>query len=70
MGACDGHDALGLYARLIEDHKTNGTDYKNIRTVNLDEYKGLPASHEQSYAYFMRHNLFEGLGIAPETNQH
>ena len=66
LGLATGTTPLGLYARLIEDHKKNGTDYKNIRTVNLDEYKGLPASHEQSYAYFMRNNLFEGLGIAPE----
>ena len=66
LGLATGTTPLGLYARLIEDHKINGTDYRHIRTVNLDEYKGLPASHEQSYAYFMRHNLFEGLGIAPE----
>ena len=66
LGLATGTTPLGLYARLIEDHKINGTDYRHIRTVNLDEYKGLPASHEQSYAYFMRHSLFEGLGIAPE----
>ena len=66
LGLATGTTPLGLYARLIEDHKINGTDYRHIRTVNLDEYKGLPASHEQSYAYFMRHNLFESLGIAPE----
>lgn len=66
LGLATGTTPLGLYARLIEDHKANGTDYRHIRTVNLDEYKGLPASHEQSYVYFMRHNLFEGLGIAPE----
>ena len=66
LGLATGTTPLGLYARLIEDHKANSTDYRHIRTVNLDEYKGLPASHEQSYAYFMRHNLFEGLGIAPE----
>ena len=66
LGLATGTTPLGLYARLIEDHKANGTNYDRIRTVNLDEYKGLPASHEQSYAYFMRHNLFEGLCIAPE----
>ena len=66
LGLATGTTPLGLYARLIEDQKKNGTDYRHIRTVNLDEYKGLPASHKQSYAYFMRHNLFEGLGIAPE----
>lgn len=69
LGLATGTTPLGLYARLTEDHKANGTNYDRIRTVNLDEYKGLPASHEQSYAYFMRHNLFEGLGIAPgQTN--
>ncbi len=66
LGLATGTTPLGLYARLTEDHKANGTNYDRIRTVNLDEYKGLPASHEQSYAFFMRHNLFEGLGIAPE----
>lgn len=66
LGLATGTTPLGLYARLTEDHKANGTNYDRISTVNLDEYKGLPASHEQSYAYFMRHNLFEGLGIAPE----
>ena len=66
LGLATGTTPLGLYARLTEDHKANGTNYDRIRTVNLDEYKGLPASHEQSYAYFMRHNLFEGLGIAPD----
>lgn len=52
---------------MIADHKENGTDYSGIRTANLDEYKGLPKTHDQSYAYFMRKNLFDGLGIAPES---
>ena len=57
---------LGMYKRMISDHRENGTDYSQIRTVNLDEYKGLPQTHEQSYAYFMKKNLFDGLGITPE----
>lgn len=67
LGLATGTTPLGLYARMIADHKENGTDYSEIRTVNLDEYKGLPKTHEQSYAYFMRKNLFDGLGIAPES---
>ena len=66
LGLATGTTPLGLYAKMISDHMENGTDYSQIRTVNLDEYKGLPKTHEQSYAYFMRKNLFEGLGIAPE----
>ena len=67
LGLATGTTPLGLYAMMIADHKENGTDYSEIRTVNLDEYKGLPKTHEQSYAYFMRKNLFDGLGIAPES---
>lgn len=66
LGLATGTTPLGLYAKMISDHMENGTDYSQIRTVNLDEYKGLPKTHEQSYAYFMRKNLFEGLGMAPE----
>lgn len=69
LGLATGTTPLGLYARMIADHRENGTDYSQIRTVNLDEYKGLPETHGQSYAYFMRKNLFEGLGITPgQTN--
>lgn len=63
LGLATGTTPLGLYQRLIADHKENGTSYRHIRTVNLDEYKGLPATHNQSYAYFMRKNLFEYLDI-------
>ena len=66
LGLATGTTPLGLYAKMIADHRENGMDYSQIRTVNLDEYKGLPKTHEQSYAYFMKKNLFEGLGIAPE----
>ena len=66
LGLATGTTPLGMYKRMISDHRENGTDYSQIRTVNLDEYKGLPQTHEQSYAYFMKKNLFDGLGITPE----
>ena len=63
LGLATGTTPLGLYSELIKDHKENGTTYKNIKTVNLDEYAGLDIESDQSYVYFMRHNLFEGLDI-------
>lgn len=66
LGLATGTTPLGLYTKMIAEHKEKGTDYSRIRTVNLDEYKGLPKTHEQSYAYFMKKNLFDGLGIRPE----
>ena len=67
LGLATGTTPLGLYAHMIADHENNGTSYAHIRTTNLDEYKGLPKTHEQSYAYFMRKNLFDGLDIDPEN---
>lgn len=67
LGLATGTTPLGLYARMIRDHAEHGTSYARVRTANLDEYKGLPASHEQSYAFFMRKNLFDGLDIAPQN---
>lgn len=63
LGLATGTTPLGLYRHMIEDHKAHGTSYQHIRTVNLDEYKGLSKSHAQSYAYFMRENLFRHLDI-------
>lgn len=63
LGLATGTTPLGLYERLIADHKQNGTSYAKIKTVNLDEYIGLTAEHNQSYAYFMRKNLFEQIDI-------
>lgn len=62
LGLATGTTPLGLYKRMIDDCK-KGTSYKNIKTVNLDEYKGLDINSDQSYVYFMRENLFKGLDI-------
>lgn len=63
LGLATGTTPLGLYKKMTDDHRLRGTSYKHIRTVNLDEYKGLAPTHPQSYAYFMRKNLFCGLDI-------
>ena len=67
LGLATGTTPLGLYAHMIADHEKNGTSYAHIRTANLDEYKGLPKTHEQSYAYFMKKNLFDKLDIDAEN---
>ena len=67
LGLATGTTPVGLYDHMIADHEKHVTSYAHIRTVNLDEYKGLPKSHPQSYAYFMHWNLFNGLDINPEN---
>ncbi len=63
LGLATGSTPIGLYKNMIEDHEKNGTSYKKIRTANLDEYAGLDYSSDQSYVYFMRHNLFDHIDI-------
>lgn len=67
LGLATGTTPLGLYAHMIADYEKYGTNYAHVRTTNLDEYKGLPKTHPQSYAYFMRKNLFDGLDIDSEN---
>lgn len=63
LGLATGSTPLGLYRRMAEDHREAGTSYRQVRTVNLDEYEGLGIESDQSYIYFMRKNLFEYLDI-------
>ncbi len=67
LGLATGSTPLGLYAKMIEDHKNNGTSYAECRAVNLDEYVGLDINSDQSYVYFMRENLFKNIDIKLEN---
>ena len=67
LGLATGSSPIGTYQNMIKDHKENGTSYKQVKTVNLDEYVGLTADHDQSYAYFMRTNLFDHIDVKPEN---
>ena len=67
LGLATGSTPLGLYAKMAEDHKNNGTSYAQCRAVNLDEYVGLDVNSDQSYVYFMRENLFKNIDIKLEN---
>lgn len=63
IGLATGSSPIGLYNAMIRDHKENGTSYKNVNSVNLDEYVGLGIESDQSYVYFMNDNLFKSIDI-------
>lgn len=66
LGLATGSTPVGLYNELIKDHKENKTSYKDVQTFNLDEYIGLPNTHDQSYYQFMQEKLFSHIDV--ETN--
>lgn len=63
LGLATGSTPIGAYETLVHWCEKGDLDFSKVRTVNLDEYVGLPAFHEQSYYYFMRKNLFEKVNI-------
>ena len=63
LGLATGSSPLGIYKELIRLHKEEGLDFSKVTTFNLDEYVGLPPSHDQSYHYFMKRNLFEHINL-------
>ncbi len=69
LGLATGSSVLPTYQVMIDSCKKGLTDYSNITTFNLDEYAGLPGSHDQSYRYFMNENLFNHINI-PKENTH
>ncbi len=63
LGGATGSTPLGLYAELARLCKEGKISFKNAKSFNLDEYVGLSGEHDQSYRYFMNHNLFEHIDI-------
>ena len=67
LGMATGSTPLGLYKELVRMHREEGLDFSQVTTFNLDEYVGLPASHPQSYHYFMHEHFFQHINI-PRQN--
>ncbi len=67
LGLATGSTPIGAYKQLISWYKKGDLSFAAVRTVNLDEYVGLSADHDQSYRYFMQQNLFNDVNIKPEN---
>ena len=67
LGLATGSTPVGLYKQLVEWYKKGDLDFSAVKTVNLDEYKGLSQDNDQSYYYFMHDNLFNHVDINEEN---
>jgi glucosamine-6-phosphate deaminase len=67
LGLATGSSPVGLYKKMIADHKSSGRSYKDVSSWNLDEYVGLGKDDEQSYYTFMHENLFDSIDIREEN---
>lgn len=66
LGLATGSTPIGTYDQLVEWYSKGDLDFSEVTTVNLDEYKGLPRTNDQSYYYFMHQHLFDRVNIDPD----
>lgn len=67
LGLATGNSPLGCYKLLCEYCARGDISFAHVTTLNLDEYVGLTADNADSYAYFMRKNLFDNIDIDPRN---
>lgn len=67
LGLATGSTPVGMYKELVEMYNEHHVDFSQVKTVNLDEYAGLSGDNDQSYRYFMNHNLFDHININKEN---
>lgn len=67
LGLATGSSPVGIYRNLVAAYQNGDLDFSAVKSVNLDEYKGLPKENEHSYYYFMRKNFFGHVNIKPEN---
>ena len=67
LGLATGSTPIGVYDQLVEWYNKKDLSFLRTRSVNLDEYRGLSGTHEQSYRYFMQTHLFNRVDIRPEN---
>ena len=63
LGLATGSSPIGMYEELASKYRAGEISFKNVKSANLDEYVGLTKDHDQSYAYFMRKNLFDNVDM-------
>lgn len=67
LGLATGGSPVGTYEYLVQWYKDGDLDFTDIKTMNLDEYKGLSKDNDQSYFYFMNQHLFSKVNINLEN---
>ena len=63
LGLATGSTPIGTYEELVRRYEAGRLDFGKIKTVNLDEYRGLTRDNDQSYYYFMHSHLFDHINI-------
>ena len=63
LGLATGDTPIGMYQGLIAMYEKGALDFSRATSVNLDEYYPITPDNDQSYRYFMNHQLFDHVNM-------
>lgn len=67
LGLATGSTPVGMYKELSIMVEKREVSFKDVKSVNLDEYYPISPDNDQSYRYFMNENLFSHIDIKLEN---
>jgi glucosamine-6-phosphate deaminase len=62
-----GSSPIGMYKYLVEMFRNNEVSFKDMITYDMDEYVGLAADNENSYAFFMQKHFLKFVDVKNEN---
>lgn len=65
LGLATGSTPVLLYRDWASRVAAGEMSFSQVISFNLDEYIGLSMNHNQSYRFYMEHNLFQHIDIRP-----
>ena len=68
LGLATGSSPVGMYQYLAEKYEMGDLDFSEVRTANLDDYKGLKKMDPLGYRYYMEEHLFSRVNIRKEIH--
>jgi len=67
MGLATGKTPLGVYEGLIRLYGERRMDFSEVIAFGLDEYLGLGEDHPESFAFYLKKNLYQHVNIKKEN---
>ena len=67
LGLATGSSPESTYIELVSAYEAGQVSFEKVKTVNLDEYIGLPKESDQSYHFYMYERLFSKVNMREEN---
>ena len=63
LGLPTGSTMVPVYRKLVEAYRQGRVSFRQVKTVNVDEYIGIPATHPGAFAFYMQEHFFRHIDL-------